>query len=110
MLLNGGELEGVRVLGRKTVALMMASHTQTLGAGAVAPAFGFGYGGSVRESLGGSPRAGSAGAFNWSGIFGTYFWVDPEERLVAILMHQLTPRNSRAAELFHALTYAAIAD
>jgi len=108
MLLDKGELDGVRLLSRKTVELMMASHTRDLGPGTVAPGYGFGYGGSVRESIGGSHRPGSEGAFGWSGIFGTYFWVDPREQLVAILMHQLSPRSNRAADIFQALTYAAI--
>jgi CubicO group peptidase (beta-lactamase class C family) len=110
MLLNGGELDGVRVLGRKTVELMMASHTQDLGPGAVRPGYGFGYGGEVRESLGGSHRAGSEGTFGWSGAFGTYFWVDKREQLVALLMHQLMPRDGRVAEQFQALTYSALLD
>jgi CubicO group peptidase (beta-lactamase class C family) len=110
MLLNGGELDGRRLLGRKTVELMMASHTEDLGRGTVRPGYGFGYGGEVRESLGGSHRAGSEGTFGWSGVFGTYFWVDRQEQLVSLLMHQLMPRHSRAAEQFQALAYAAIVD
>jgi CubicO group peptidase (beta-lactamase class C family) len=108
MLLNGGELDGARLLGRKTVELMTASHTQDLGPGAVSPGFGFGYGGEVRESIGRSPRPGSEGTFGWSGIYGTYFWMDPKEQLVAMLMHQLSPRNNRTANVFQVLTYAAI--
>jgi CubicO group peptidase (beta-lactamase class C family) len=108
MLLNGGELDGVRLLGRKTVELMMASHTTDLGRGTVRPGYGFGYGGEVREWVGGSQRAGSEGTFGWSGVFGTYFWIDPKEQLVALLMHQMMPRDGRSAEMFQALAYAAI--
>lgn len=108
MLLNGGELDGVRLLGRKTVDLMMSSHTEDLGRGTVRPGYGFGYGGEVREWIGGSHRAGSEGTFGWSGVYGTYFWVDQQEQLVTLLMHQLWPRNSRTAELFQVLSYAAI--
>jgi len=108
MLLNGGELDGVRLLGRKTVELMMSSHTEDLGRGTVRAGYGFGYGGEVREWLGGSHRAGSEGTFGWSGAYGTWFWVDRKEQLVTLLMHQLWPRNSRTAELLQVLSYAAI--
>jgi CubicO group peptidase (beta-lactamase class C family) len=108
MMLNGGELDGVRLLSRPTVELMMSSHTQDLGPSAVAPGHGFGYGGSVRESLGRSPRASSEGTWSWSGLYGTFFWVDRKEQLITMLMHQLTPRNARVADVFQALSYAAI--
>jgi CubicO group peptidase (beta-lactamase class C family) len=108
MLRRGGELDGVRLLGRKTVELMTASHTTDLGRGIVRPGYGFGYGFDVREWVGGSQRAGSEGTFGWSGAYGTYFWIDPKEQLVSLLMHQLFPRNGRAPEMFQALTYAAI--
>ena len=109
MLLNGGELDGVRLLSRKTVELMTASHTIDISPSAVSSGYGFGYGFSVRESLGLSSRIGSEGMYTWSGIFGTYFWVDPKEQLVAVLMLQLLPRpDERAREVFTALTYAAI--
>jgi CubicO group peptidase (beta-lactamase class C family) len=110
MLLNGGELDGVRLLGRKTVELMTASHTQDLGRGAQRPGYGFGYGFDVREWVGGSHRAGSEGAFAWSGAYGTFFWIDPKEQLIAMLMHQLFPRDGRAAERFQIMAYAAIVD
>jgi CubicO group peptidase (beta-lactamase class C family) len=108
MLLNGGELDGVRLLGRKTVELMTASHTTDLGQGAVRPGYGFGYGFEVRELVGGSHRAGSEGTFGWSGVYGTFFWIDPKEQLITMLMHQLMPRDTRAPEVFQALAYAAI--
>jgi CubicO group peptidase (beta-lactamase class C family) len=108
MMLNGGELDGKRLLSRTTVDLMMSSHTQDLGPSAVAPGYGFGYGGSVRESLGRSSRPGSEGTWGWSGIYGTYFWVDRKEQLIAMHMHNLTPRSTRAADLFQVLAYAAI--
>ncbi|MGH9349604.1 MAG: serine hydrolase domain-containing protein [Vicinamibacterales bacterium] len=110
MLANGGALDGVRLLSRPTVELMMSSHTQDLGPSAVFPGHGFGYGGWVRESLGRSSRTSSEGTWGWSGIYGTYFWVDRKEQLVTILMHQLSPRNNRLSELFLALAYGAIHD
>ncbi len=108
MLLNGGELDGARLLSRPAVDLMMASHTQDLGPSAVSPGHGFGYGGSVREAIGRSHRPGAEGTFGWSGIYGTWFWVDRKEQLVTILMHQLSPRNSRVPDVFQVLAYAAI--
>jgi len=109
MLLNGGELEGARLLSPKTVELMTTSHTIDIGPSAVSSGYGFGYGVSVRESLGLSSRLGSEGMYTWSGIFGTYFWVDPKEQLVGVLMLQVYPRpDERAREVFTALAYAAI--
>jgi CubicO group peptidase (beta-lactamase class C family) len=108
MMLNGGELDGVRVLSRPTVELMMTSHTRDLGPGAVSSGYGFGYGGSVRESLGASPRPVPEGTWGWSGIYGTYFWVDPKHQLITMLMHQSSPRSNRTADLFQAMAYAAI--
>jgi CubicO group peptidase (beta-lactamase class C family) len=108
MLMNGGELDGARLLSRPTVDLMMSSHTLDLGTGAVSPGHGFGYGGMVREAMGGSSRPTSEGTFSWLGVFGTYFWVDRKEQLVMLLMHQLMPRNSRVADQFQALSYAAV--
>jgi CubicO group peptidase (beta-lactamase class C family) len=108
MLANGGELDGVRILSRPTVDLMMSSHTQDLGPSTVAAGHGFGYGGSVRESLGRSTRPTSEGTWGWSGIYGTYFWVDRKEQLVTLVMHQMSPRSNRVADLFQVLSYAAI--
>jgi CubicO group peptidase (beta-lactamase class C family) len=102
MLLNGGELEGVRILSPKTVALMTADQipASTERHSAVAlilDAFGpipemgtsFGLGFAVRTDPGRNPVPGSAGDFSWCGITGTYFWVDPKEKLVAVLMMQV---------------------
>jgi CubicO group peptidase (beta-lactamase class C family) len=109
MLLNGGQLDSVRLLSRKTVELMTTSHTIDIGPSAVSSGYGFGYGFSVRESLGLSSRIGSEGMYTWSGILGTYFWVDPKEQLAAVMMLHLFPRpDERAREVFTALTYAAI--
>ena len=79
MILNGGELDGVRVLGPKTVQLMsadaLAGSDHPLGRGA-----GFGLGFQVTTELGPAGEAGSVGALSWSGIYGTNFWIDPEQR------------------------------
>lgn len=104
MLLNGGELEGVRLLSPHAVALMtadqLAPHVDrktpvaySLNAFGPLPEMGtsFGLGFGVRTSMGPNPVPGSPGDFSWSGISGTYFWVDPQERLIAVLMIQ-TPQ------------------
>jgi len=101
MLLNGGELEGVRILAPKTVALMTSDqlppgterHTpvaMTLGAFGPTPEMGtsFGLGFAVRTDAGRNPVPGSVGDFSWGGITGTLFWVDPTEKLVSVLMLQ----------------------
>ena len=104
MLLNGGELDGVRVLAPKTVALMTSDqlppgaerHTpvaMSLGAFGPVPEMGtsFGLGFAIRIDAGRNPLPGSPGDFSWGGITGTLFWVDPQNKLVAVLMAQ-TPR------------------
>lgn len=101
MLLNGGELEGVRILGPKTVALMTSDqlpanterHTpvaMALGPFGPTPEMGtsFGLGFAVRVDAGRNPEPGSIGDFSWGGITGTLFWVDPKEKLVAVMMVQ----------------------
>ncbi|MGO4884117.1 MAG: serine hydrolase domain-containing protein [Bryobacteraceae bacterium] len=102
MMLNGGELDGVRILAPKTVALMTSDqlppgterHTPVatiLNAFGPTPEMGtgFGLGFAVRVDPGRNPVPGSAGDFSWAGIYGTYFWVDPSEKLVAVLMMQV---------------------
>ncbi len=101
MLLNGGELEGVRILGPKTIALMTSDqlpanterHTpvaMALGSFGPTPEMGtsFGLGFAIRVDPGRNPVPGSVGDFSWAGITGTFFWVDPKEKLAAVLMVQ----------------------
>jgi CubicO group peptidase (beta-lactamase class C family) len=101
MLLNGGELDGVRLLSPKTVAFMTTDHLPpgiSYNAGFIgllgdlAPTAemgeGFGLGFLVRKNVGHNPLPGSVGDFSWAGAYGTYFWVDPREKLVAALMMQ----------------------
>jgi len=103
MLLNGGELDGARILGRKTVELMTSDqlppgierHTpvaMTLGAFGPTPEMGtgFGLGFAVRTDAGRNPMPGSIGDFSWGGIYGTLFWGDPKEQMGAVLMLQAT--------------------
>lgn len=99
MLANGGELDGVRLLSRKTVALMM---TDQLGAmqpplAGPGPGEGFGLGGYVVTDVARRGRLGSVGQFGWSGAASTYFTVDRSEHLVAILMAQYLPEGDAPA-------------
>ncbi len=106
MLLNGGELEGVRILSPKTIALMTSDqlpstterHTpvaMALGPFGPTPESGtsFGLGFAVRVDAGRNPMPGSVGDFSWGGITGTLFWVDPQTKLVAVLMAQTPQAN-----------------
>ena len=108
MLLNGGMVDGVRLLSPKTIELMTVSHTGDLGNLPVAgPGRGFGLGFFVVTDLATSQTLGSQGMFGWSGIYGTTFWVDPKERLVAIMMVQRYP-GSPVATAFQPLVYQAL--
>ena len=108
MLLNGGVLDGVRLLSPKTIELMTVSHTTDLPAvSAAGPGRGFGLGFFVVTDLGATQTLGSEGNFGWSGIYGTTFWVDPKERLVAIMMVQRYP-GSPVAAAFQPLVYQAL--
>ena len=96
MLLNGGELDGKRVLKRETVALMLQNHVPESWVPLNIPADwrigrnGFGYGGAVRmDSDPGVP--GSAGTFRWAGYGTTFFWVDPKNNLIGMLWTQYMP-------------------
>jgi CubicO group peptidase (beta-lactamase class C family) len=113
MLLNGGELEGVRVLGRKSVELMLANqltHTARP-TNQFSESDGFGFGGAVRIDLPRGDQLGTVGQFGWSGAATTYFNIDPKERTVALVFTQHFPHN--AHELFwnfSTLFYAALVD
>jgi CubicO group peptidase (beta-lactamase class C family) len=108
-LLNGGELEGTRILGRRTVQLMTRDHLVGLGVPPGGQQFGLGFAISDERGVTGGPR--SQGAFGWLGFFNTVYWVDPEEQLVAIIMTQLYPSNqSQLTDKFEVAVYSAILD
>jgi CubicO group peptidase (beta-lactamase class C family) len=88
MLLNKGELDGVRVLSPKTVELMTVNHIGSL---YTAPGRGFGLGFETVDDLGRSGRYGSEGEFSWGGAYFSRYWVDPKERLITVFMAQLLP-------------------
>jgi CubicO group peptidase (beta-lactamase class C family) len=109
MLLNGGELDGVRLLSPKTIELMTVSHTGDLTPSPQGPAAGFGLGFRVITDLGQSQRPASVGSYSWGGIWGTSFWVDPKEKLVGVMMIQRYPTTSvPIADVFQAMAYQAI--
>jgi CubicO group peptidase (beta-lactamase class C family) len=94
MLLNKGELEGVRLLGRKTVELMTANHLPSGVHPFDDPAAGFGLGVSVLMDLGQSSVLGSVGNYGWGGAANTNFWVDPQEEIIGLLMLQYMPSDT----------------
>lgn len=113
MLLNGGTLNGVRLLSRKTVELMTSDAIGPLDLGnyagdQVLKGYGFGLGVRVRRSTGESGWMGSPGDFGWAGALGTYFWIDPKEQLIGLLMIQT--RNTRIRMEFPNAVYQAISD
>jgi CubicO group peptidase (beta-lactamase class C family) len=106
MLLNGGELEGARILAPHTIVLMTTDH---LGALYTSPGLGFGLGFEVLEDPGHAGRYGAPGAYGWGGAYATTYWVDPEERLVALIMTQTLPSGGLdAADRFRTLVYSAL--
>jgi CubicO group peptidase (beta-lactamase class C family) len=120
MLLGGGALEGVRILGRKTVELMTRNHlpgdsdlhslSRSMFSEAVYAGQGFGLGFAVNLDPAKAMAPGSAGEFYWGGIFSTYFFVDPVERVSMIFMTQLMPSSSYPIRRqLKAMVYAALA-
>ena len=85
MILNGGELEGTRILSPASVRLMTADHlTPEIDTGGLAPlGYGFGLGFAVRRGEDGA-WPGSTGDLYWGGYAGTYFWIDPREKLLVV--------------------------
>jgi CubicO group peptidase (beta-lactamase class C family) len=111
MMLNGGELNGVRLLGRKTVELMTANHIGDLPVWLTGPGFGFGLGYSVVKDVGATGQPGSAGNYGWGGAFCTYFWVDPVEEVIGIVMTQVRPyTHLNIRQEFQVLANQAIVD
>ncbi len=111
MMLNGGELDGARVLGRKTVELMTTNHIGDNLIWLRGPGYGFGLGYSVVTDMGRSAMPASLGSFSWGGAFCTVFWVDPAEEIVGILMTQVRPyTHLNIRQDLQTLTYQALVD
>jgi CubicO group peptidase (beta-lactamase class C family) len=120
MLLNGGELDGHRVIGRKTLELMITNHLPDDGdLGDVATGgfgeaeftgVGFGLGFAIGKGPGATATAGSPGEYYWGGAASTAFWVDPVEDLTVVFMTQLLPSVSYPIRpQLRALVYQALA-
>ena len=110
-MLNGGELDGARLLGRKTVELMTVNHTGGIPLWLAGPGSGFGLGYGVVLDQGQTRLPWSEGSFYWGGAFCTYSWVDPKEELVGILMAQLRPYDHvNIRQDFVVLAYQALVD
>ncbi|MBM3557718.1 MAG: beta-lactamase family protein, partial [Alphaproteobacteria bacterium] len=114
-LLNKGELDGVRLVSRKTIENMTANHLsgavfRASGGEPIGPGYGFGLGVGVRMAGGIAPLPGSRGDFYWGGFGGTYFWVDPKEDLIAIYMMQDIAGRTHYRAVMRNLVYPALAD
>jgi len=110
MMLNGGELDGVRILSPKTVELMTINHLGDMEMGFGRRGVGFGLGFAVALDQGRIGELGSVGEYNWGGAAGTRFWIDPEEQLIGIFMVQSIPHRTRLGSDFKNLTYQAIVE
>ena len=115
MLCHGGHLDGERVIGRKTLQLM---HTNRIPdtmlpfeiLGLPSPGFGFGLGSRVMLDVGANAGPGSVGEFGWAGAAKTYYWVDPAEALVGVMMSQYMTGVQPPDRTFRAVVYQAITD
>ncbi len=109
MMLNGGELDGARILGRKSVELMTVNHlppSMDEGDGT-----GFGLGFSVVKDVGRRGQPGSVGEFGWGGAYHSSYWVDPQEQMVVVYFTQLIPSKGLDDHArLRALVYQAIVD
>jgi CubicO group peptidase (beta-lactamase class C family) len=112
MLLNGGALEGKRILGPATIAYMASDH---LGAGTAktplylpGAGYGFGLGFAVRTAAGESAYNSSLGEYYWGGAGGTYFWVDPKQDMFVVFMMQSPKNRVPYRSILRNMVYAAI--
>jgi CubicO group peptidase (beta-lactamase class C family) len=114
-MLNKGAYEGGRLLSRKTVDWMTTNHIPSalmpLRFGTNEADHGFGLGFRVMTDIGRSRTLSSVGEFGWVGVANTYFWIDPVEDFIGIIMTQHMPTDPYpAVDLFRNLAYQAIAD
>jgi CubicO group peptidase (beta-lactamase class C family) len=113
MLLNGGTLNGNRILGRKTIDLMFMNHLplSLLPFKVADPpdyGYGFGLGSRVLLNVAESQKPGSVGEYGWAGVAKTYFWVDPVEEIIGILMAQSMMEFETPERELQVMAYAAI--
>jgi CubicO group peptidase (beta-lactamase class C family) len=106
MLLNGGEIDGVRILAPKTIDLMTNNQVGTLfNFGGGGRGFGLGFG--TTDRVGGNGFT-SVGSWGWGGAYGSTYTVDPKERLIMVFMIQQLPNNTDVASKFQTLVYQAL--
>jgi CubicO group peptidase (beta-lactamase class C family) len=116
LILNKGELDGVRLLGRKTLEWMTINHLpqdllKIIPAQDLMPGFGFGIGFSIVMDLPQSAMLGSLGSHGWGGWASTHFWIDPTEEVIGILMLQYIPSGTYPIHMdIRNLTYQALID
>src|SRR3954452_20979539 len=111
MLLNSGALDGVRIIGRKTLELMASDHLSAsvkVDSPLMPPGHGFGLGFAVRTHRGVAPFPGSLGQFFWSGMAGTFFFIDPTEDLFTVFMMQGPGQREYIRNMLRDLVYAAV--
>ena len=116
MLLNGGELDGVRIISPKTVEYMLADHLSgvraTLPPSSAAPGprpgYGFGLGFAIRTEIGEAGTLGTPGIADWNGLGGTNFWIDPREKLAVIWMAQTPGLRPHYRQLIPDMVYGAM--
>jgi CubicO group peptidase (beta-lactamase class C family) len=110
MLLNGGELDGRRLVSRKTIELMTARHSDPIPLSFLAGQY-FGLGFAVQKADGDSGLLSSPGTFGWSGAYNSYFRIDPKEQVILILLVQRSPANNLELQYgFHNVVMQGIAD
>ena len=112
MLLNGGELDGVRILGRKTVDMMIGNHTGDMVIPMTGPGFHWGLGVAMYHGRGRAPLIRSVGTYGWGGAAGTTYFADPEEELIGVCLTQVMSAgmmpNNTYQEDFQRLVYQAL--
>jgi CubicO group peptidase (beta-lactamase class C family) len=111
MMINQGEFEGKRYLSRKSVELMLSQHTVGMAGTTIAntgPGYGFGLGFAIRQGQGMGWVPGSTNDAMWAGVWGTSFWLDPTEKLAAVIMAQGPTHKTHTRMLFKNLVYGAL--
>jgi CubicO group peptidase (beta-lactamase class C family) len=107
MLLNGGQANGIQFLSPKTLELMTQNQVGDLYS-SKGEGFGFGFG--VVTDLAAYDHLGSVGQYYWSGAYCTYFFIDPKEEMIAILMTQTAPNTSFWGKKLRQLVYQSLVD
>lgn len=105
MLLNGGEWEGKQYLSPKTIEIMTMDQIDGL---YKAPGQGFGFGFGIMTDLADADALGSVGTYYWSGAYCTYFFVDPKEKMISVMMTQTAPFSGYYEQKMRQMVYQAI--